>query len=183
MEKEAVGEPDVPMRKGPARQRPPATPKRPRVSQGAGGQCPSQIDDDESDGIESPVENWAKVTGPLPKAGKKAAVRLGKTARVGAAQIARSYGKSIRSIMIEAGLDIRHSRTGNIANSFKQWYAHMHPAKPGRMFLSFDSGFSLIFVEQWVSMRTQQKSRQPIMPFSTASKAPTLRLRGLHSNL
>ena len=76
------------------------------------------------------MEDWRKVTGPLPGAGMVAATRLGKSIRLGAAQIARKYGKSIRQIMIQAGLAVCTSRQPNIFNVYKEWYAHEHPIKP-----------------------------------------------------
>jgi hypothetical protein len=87
--------------------------------------------DEELDDVQVPVEDWKKVSGPLPKAAKVATARLARAVNEGAAKIARKYGKSVRQIMLQAGLAVRPSRGPNIANIYKTWYAHEHPIEPG----------------------------------------------------
>jgi hypothetical protein len=44
-----------------------------------------------------------------------------------AERIARKYKKSVREIMLAAGLGIRVARSKNPFNMFKKWYAHHYP--------------------------------------------------------
>ena len=52
-----------------------------------------------------------------------------------AEEIARKYKKSVRDVLLAAGLGICASRTKNSANAFKTWYAFHNP-NPGRKFMS-----------------------------------------------
>jgi hypothetical protein len=129
LEGEVVSESDSPSSRRHHHRRTVAT-TRSRPRHGNKGAEDNDPSDDEGDAEDSPVEDWEKVTGPLPKDGKIAAMRLGKSVRWGAAQIASKYDKSIRQIMIQAGLAVRSSRGANIFNMYKEWYAHEHPIQP-----------------------------------------------------
>jgi hypothetical protein len=110
--------------------------KKPAQASPAAGSDAEVEDDDEEDGDgddEAIVEDWERVTGPFPEAAKIAARRLGHSVRIGAASIGRRYHKSIRQVMIHAGLSIQASRKQNIFNMYKMWYAREHPVKPGGM--------------------------------------------------
>jgi len=72
-------------------------------------------------------EDWPKVTGPLPQAAKDDALELARQVAVAAQDIARGCKKSVRDIMLAAGLAVRQTHPKNPMNAYRQWYAHMHP--------------------------------------------------------
>jgi hypothetical protein len=88
-----------------------------------------QCSDDDDDNTIEASDTWPKVSGPLPKEGRLEAQRLAAAVTEEAEKIARKYKKSVRDIMLAAGLGIRAARTRNPHNMFKRWYAHHHPNK------------------------------------------------------
>jgi hypothetical protein len=71
------------------------------------------------------------VHGPMSKDAVKEAAELGKRTRKTAELIARKYGKTVRNVMIAAGLGIQNARKSNFSNLWKVWYAHHHPSQEG----------------------------------------------------
>jgi hypothetical protein len=122
--------PESPARCGASARRPktygrskasPKGPRRDAVEEGEG-------DEDDADGGKSRY-----VTGPLSKEPLQEIQELASRTQKDAEALALKYRKSVRSIMIAAGLSIHQSRRDNFSNKFKIWYSHVHP-KPGSKF-------------------------------------------------
>jgi hypothetical protein len=86
------------------------------------------VNEDDEDEDEEANRN---MHGPLSKAGMAEAVELGNQTRKSAELIAKKYGKTVRNVMISAGLGIQNARQDNFSNLFKVWYAHHHPSQEG----------------------------------------------------
>ena len=67
------------------------------------------------------------MTGPFSKAAKDNALELARQVMVAAREIAQGHKKSVREVMLAAGLAVRQSRPKNRMNAYRQWYAHIHP--------------------------------------------------------
>lgn len=83
--------------------------------------CRENEDDSEDHDLES------RRRGPLSKAGMQEAAELGRQTRCSAEEIAKKYGKSVRTVMISVGLAVQTARQIYFSNAYKVWYAHHHP--------------------------------------------------------
>jgi hypothetical protein len=76
-----------------------------------------------------PNDVWEVISGPLPKAARIEAQKLGDLVVRESERIARKFKKSRREVVFAAGLGIRPARKSNPCNMFRKWYAHQNPRK------------------------------------------------------
>ncbi|KAH7903410.1 hypothetical protein BJ138DRAFT_1120416, partial [Hygrophoropsis aurantiaca] len=87
------------------------------------------IHGDESDD-ELPVdetEDWAKRPGPISLEARQEIKAFAISTMAEARTIAAKYGKSARTILIEAGLGLKPTRAPNRFNMHSTWYSHKYP--------------------------------------------------------
>jgi hypothetical protein len=65
--------------------------------------------------------------GPLPEGARTAAQELGRELTESAKKIAEQHGKTVRDILVQAGLTVKPSRAPNSANQHAEWFAHNFP--------------------------------------------------------
>ena len=100
-------------------------------------ECEEEVGVDERDGDDEDGGQQGNTHGPFSKAAMKEAAELGKQTRKSAELIAKKYGKTVRNVMINAGLGIQNARQSNFSNLWKVWYAHHHPALEGGMWCCY----------------------------------------------
>lgn len=73
----------------------------------------------------------AKSSGPLRREGIEAAQALGERTMQEAQLLADKYGTSRRNILLIANLALKESRSPNVYNQHKEWYANHFPKSSG----------------------------------------------------
>jgi hypothetical protein len=76
-------------------------------------------------------EDFVKIKGRIPQAGISKAQELGKNTLEAAREIGKEYGKSARTILIEAGLTMKATRKESPWNQHQTWFAATCPPPKG----------------------------------------------------
>ncbi|KAG1856150.1 hypothetical protein F4604DRAFT_1932007 [Suillus subluteus] len=76
-------------------------------------------------------EDFVKIKGRIPQAGILKAQELGKNMVEAARAIGKEYGKSARTILIEAGLTMKATRKESLWNQHQTWFAATCPPPKG----------------------------------------------------
>ncbi|KAG1730470.1 hypothetical protein EDB19DRAFT_1832032 [Suillus lakei] len=78
-------------------------------------------------------EDFVKIKGRIPQAGISKAQELGKNTLEAAREIGKEYGKSARTILIEAGLTMKATRKESPWNQHQTWFAATCPPPKGAL--------------------------------------------------
>ncbi|KAG2101586.1 uncharacterized protein F5147DRAFT_776589 [Suillus discolor] len=76
-------------------------------------------------------EDFVKIKGRIPQAGISKVQELGKNTMEAARAIGKEYGKSARTILIEAGLTMKATRKESLWNQHQTWFAVTCPPPKG----------------------------------------------------
>jgi len=88
---------------------------------------PVTDNDQEPDDDQEPNAPDPLMPGRLPREGILKAIALGEKTVAEARKIANEYGKSVRTILLEAGLSVKPNRAENSWNMHQLWYKIRHP--------------------------------------------------------
>ncbi|KAG1740125.1 uncharacterized protein EDB91DRAFT_1248452 [Suillus paluster] len=76
-------------------------------------------------------EDFVKTKGRMPQVGILKAQELGKKTLEAARTLGQEYGKSVQTILIEAGLTMKATRKESLWNQHQTWFAATHPLPKG----------------------------------------------------
>lgn len=121
----------------------PAPPGRKDKGKGRKLPPPADIEDLDNDQNDVDVDKSSGdplTSGRLPQEAIDKAIALGEKTVEEAKSIAKEYGKSVRTILIQAGLSVKPTRAENSWNMYQAWYKMQHPK-------SSDGESCVVFVE------------------------------------
>ncbi|KAG1832370.1 hypothetical protein EV424DRAFT_1533540 [Suillus variegatus] len=108
----------------------PAPPGRKDKGKGRKLPPPADIEDLDNDQNDVDVDKSSGdplTSGRLPQEAIDKAIALGKKTVEEAKSIAKEYGKSVRTILIQDGLSVKPTRAENSWNMYQVWYKMQHP--------------------------------------------------------
>ncbi|KAG1730174.1 hypothetical protein EDB19DRAFT_1912998 [Suillus lakei] len=107
-------------------------PSPPRLTAKQKQKLKAMVEVDEHHGSEDEDnKDFAKTKGRMPQVGILKAQELGKKTLEAAKTLGQEYGKSVRTILIEAGLTMKATRKESPWNQHQTWFAATHPLPKG----------------------------------------------------